>query len=74
MSASQLETLTRIWTPISSLLCVSHTDAEYTRLVSLLDEITDEVGEDEVRPLASFMDALGSLIHGDEAHSVPELV
>ncbi|MCX6969448.1 MAG: hypothetical protein NTV93_04740 [Verrucomicrobia bacterium] len=74
MSAAQLETLTRSWTPISSLVCVPRTDAEYSRLVSLLDEITDEVGEDEGHPLASFMDVLGSLVLGYESHSVPELV
>ena len=74
MSAAQLETLTRSWTPISSLVCVPRTGAEYARLVSLLDEITDEVDEDEDHPLASFMDVLGSLVHGYESHSVPELV
>ena len=74
MSAAQLATLTRSWTPISTLVCVPRTGEEYSRLVSLLDEITDEVGEDEDHPLASFMDVLGSLVHGYEAHSVPELV
>ena len=74
MSAAQLDTLTRSWTPISTLVCVPRTGEEYSRLVSLLDEITDEVGEDEDHPLASFMDVLGSLVHGYEAHSFPELV
>lgn len=73
MSAAQLETLTRSWTPISSLVCVPRTEAEYSRLVSLLDEITDEVGEDEGHPLASFMDLLGTLVRDYEDHSVPEL-
>jgi len=74
MSAAQLETLTRTWAPISSLVCVPRTNAEYSRLVTLLDEITDEVGEDEDHPLASFMDVLGSLVASYEAHAVPELV
>ena len=74
MSAAQLDTLTRSWTPISSLVCVPRTTAEYSRLVALLDEITDEVGEDENHPLASFMDVLGSLVASYEAHSVSELV
>jgi HTH-type transcriptional regulator/antitoxin HigA len=38
-----------------------------------LDEVTDEVGEDEDHPLASFMDVLGSLVGSYEEHSVPEL-
>jgi len=73
MSAAQLETLSRNWTPISSLVCVPRTDAECSRLVSLLDEITDEVGENEDHPLASFMDVLGTLVHDYESHSIPEL-
>lgn len=73
MRAAQLEALTQSWTRISSLVCVPRTEAEYARLVLLLDEITDEVGEDENHPLASFMDVLGSLVHGYEAHTVPDL-
>jgi HTH-type transcriptional regulator/antitoxin HigA len=73
MSAAQLDTLTRSWTPISKLVCVPRTLAEYSRLVALLDEVTDEVGEDEDHPLASFMDVLGSLVGSYEEHSVPEL-
>jgi len=73
MSAAQLDTLTRNWIPISELVCVPRTDAEYSRLVSLLDEITDEVGEDEDHPLSSFMDVLGSLVEDYEGQTVPEL-
>ncbi len=74
MSAAQLEILTRSWKPISALVCVPRTDAEYSRLVFLLDEITDEVGEDEDHPLASFMDVLGALVEDYEGASVPELM
>ncbi len=73
MSAAQLETLTRNWMPISTLICVPRTEADYTRLVALLDEITDEVGEDENHPLASFMDLLGTLVEDYETDRVPEL-
>jgi HTH-type transcriptional regulator/antitoxin HigA len=73
MSAAQLETLTRDWTPISTLIRVPRTEADHTRLVALLDEITDEVGEDENHPLASFMDVLGTLVEDYEIDHVPEL-
>lgn len=73
MSPAELEALTRNWTPISTLICVPRTEQDYTRLVALLDEVTDEVGEDESHPLASFMDVLGSLVEDYEAHSVPDL-
>ncbi|MBJ7326388.1 MAG: DUF86 domain-containing protein, partial [Chthoniobacterales bacterium] len=37
------------------------------------DEVTDEVGEDESHPLASFMDVLGTLLGDYETERVPEL-
>lgn len=73
MSAAQLETLTRSWAPIAKLICVPRTEADYARLVALLDEVTDEVGEDENHPLASFMDILGTLVEDYETDHVPEL-
>jgi HTH-type transcriptional regulator/antitoxin HigA len=73
MSAAQLENLARDWKPISTLICVPQNEADYNRLVALLDEVTDEVGEDESHPLASFMDVLGTLVEDYEADFVPEL-
>jgi HTH-type transcriptional regulator/antitoxin HigA len=48
-------------------------DTEYDRLVSVLDQLIDQVGEDESSPLASLMEGIGALIerYGDE--HVPEL-
>jgi HTH-type transcriptional regulator/antitoxin HigA len=74
MSAAQLENLARDWRPFSTLVCVPRTESDYNRLVALLDELTDEVGEDEGHPLASFMDVLGALVEDYEANCVPELV
>ena len=73
MSAAQLENLARDWKPISTLICVPRNETDYNRLVALLDEVTDEVGEDENHPLASFMDVLGTLVEDYEADFVPEL-
>ena len=52
---------------------VPHTEAEYDRLVSLLDRLVDEVGEDESHPLASLMEIVGVLIEKYEDEQVPEL-
>ena len=48
-----------------------HTEAEYDRLVSLLDRLVDEVGEDESP--ASLMEIVGVLIEKYEDEHVPEL-
>jgi HTH-type transcriptional regulator / antitoxin HigA len=48
-------------------------EESYARLVSLLDGLIDEVGEDESHPLASLMEALGVLIEKYEDEHVAEL-
>ena len=74
MSAAQLENLAKDWRPFSTLVCVPRTEDDYNRMVTLLDEVTDEVGEDEAHPLASFMDVLGALVEDYEGNFVPELI
>ena len=74
MSATQLENLAKDWRPFSTLVCVPRTEGDYNGLVALLDAVTDEVGEDENHPLASFMDVLGALVEDYEANFVPELI
>lgn len=61
------------WPEVSELIFVPHTQAEYDRLVSLLDELTDEVGQDETHPLASLMELVGVLIERYEDENIPEL-
>ncbi|MBZ0110741.1 MAG: hypothetical protein K8F52_18965 [Candidatus Scalindua rubra] len=46
---------------VSSVVYVPHTEKEYNQLVASLDSLIDEVGEDEVHPLASLMDITGTL-------------
>jgi HTH-type transcriptional regulator / antitoxin HigA len=50
MSVAELEKVAKAWPPISRAVRVPHTEADYQKLVELLDHITDEVGEDENHP------------------------
>jgi len=52
---------------------ISLSARDYDRLVALLDELIDEVGDDEKHPLASLMEVLGTLIEKYEDEHVPEL-
>ena len=45
----------------------------YDRLVLLLDDLIDEVGEQEAHPLAAMMEVIGLLIEKYEDETVPEL-
>jgi HTH-type transcriptional regulator/antitoxin HigA len=73
MENLDIEKAVDAWTPLAGTIFVPHTEEEYNRIVSLLDELIDEVGENESHPLASMMEILGVLIeHYENAH-VPEL-
>ncbi|MFN8529279.1 MAG: hypothetical protein U0670_11755 [Anaerolineae bacterium] len=61
------------WSSVQKILYVPHTEAEYERLVAVLDELIDQVGEDENHPLASLMEIIGVLIERYEDEHVPEI-
>lgn len=61
------------WTNLSDTVFVPQNEADYERLVSMLDDLTDQVGEDEAHPLASLMDVISALIENYENAHVPEL-
>lgn len=63
----------KIWQPLANELVVPRNEEQYQRLVTWLDRLIDEVGENESHPLASLMDVLGVLIERYEAEFVPEL-
>jgi HTH-type transcriptional regulator / antitoxin HigA len=74
MVASEVERAEQIWPELAPMLYVPHSESEYQRLVTLLDELIDRVGEDETHPLASLMEVVGALIEGYEDENVPELL
>ncbi|MGH9946648.1 MAG: hypothetical protein ACRD6X_05555 [Pyrinomonadaceae bacterium] len=61
------------WKNISDTVFVPQNEVEYDRLVKMLDDLLDQVGEDEAHPLASLMDVLSALIENYENANVPEL-
>lgn len=68
-----LKTSLAHWPELSQSVFVPHTEIEYRRLVALLDQLVDEVGNDETHPLASLMEVVGLLIEKYEDEQVPEL-
>jgi len=73
MQNLDLNRTTNAWSTLAGSVFVPHSEEEYSRLVSLLDSLVDEVGEDEGHPLASLMEVLGALIERYEAERIPEL-
>ncbi|MEA3467067.1 MAG: helix-turn-helix domain-containing protein [Thermodesulfobacteriota bacterium] len=59
----RLENIANVWPSIKNVFSVPHSEAEYENLVSLLDSLIDEIGEDENNPLSSLMETIGNLIN-----------
>jgi HTH-type transcriptional regulator/antitoxin HigA len=57
---------------LADTVFVPHTEAEYQKLITLLDRLVDEVGENESYPLASLTEIVGVLIEKYEDEHVPE--
>ena len=62
------------WPELAGLIYVPHSEEEYQRLVNLLDNLMEEVGENESHPLASLMEIVGVLVERYEDEHVPELI
>jgi HTH-type transcriptional regulator / antitoxin HigA len=73
MQPQEVERVEQAWVSISPRLFVPQNDDDLQRLVALLDDLIDTVGEDESHPLASLMDVVGVLIEKYEDDHVPEL-
>ena len=73
MRVAQLDEVKRSWVSLSKTVQVPHTEKQYRALVTLLDTLVDEVGENEKHPLASLMEVIGVLIEKYEDEHVPEL-
>ncbi len=70
---TEIKEIAKVWPVLRDVFTVPHNDKEYKKLVSFLDSVIDEVGEDETHPLASLMETLGSLIESYESQHISEL-
>lgn len=73
MLVDKIKKAVNVWSSISEIVYVPHTEDEYQKLVNLLDSLIDEVGEDETHPLASLMEIIGVLIEKYENEHIPEI-
>ena len=70
---TKIQTAQDVWPMLTPVVFVSHAESEYQRLVAVLDDLIDVVGENENHPLASLMEVIGVLIEKYEEEHVPEL-
>lgn len=67
---AQVQDLANVWPEIKNIFSVPRTENDYKNLISILDNLVDEVGEDENHPLASLMESLGTLIELYENNTI----
>ncbi len=74
MASTALKIINKTWSSVSEYLSVPHDEESYKRLVAVLDELIDEVGNDESHPEAALMETIGLLIseYEDRNHPVKE--
>ncbi len=70
---SEIQTAQDVWPVLNPVVFVPHDESEYQRLVAILNDLIDVVGENENHPLASMMEVIGVLIEKYEEEHVPEL-
>lgn len=71
--STEIQTAQDVWPRLAPVIFVPHGESEYQRLVAMLDNLIDVVGENENHPLASLMEVIGVLIEKYEDDHVPEL-
>ena len=74
MTPAEVQAAQDVWSSLSPVVFVPHAESEYQQLVTVLDDLIDEVGEDDDRPLASLIEVIGVLIEKYEDEHVPELM
>lgn len=74
MIRAEIQAAQDAWPKLTPFVFVPHGESEYQRLVSVLDDLIDLVGEDDTHPLASLMEVIGVLIEKYEDENVPELM
>ena len=71
---AEIQAAQDVWPKLTPVVFVPHAESEYQRLVTVLDDLIDMVGEDDSHPLASLMEVIGVLIEKYEDENVPELM
>lgn len=62
MSNLKIRDMMSHWQEVKEVLSVPRTEADYDRVVALLNELIDIVGEDETHPYTGLMETLATLI------------
>ncbi len=69
----KLKEIVKVWPDIAPIFSVPHNEKDNNKLISLLDSLIDEVGNNENHSLSSLMETIGSLIETYESQYIKEI-
>ena len=69
---NEIKRAIRVWPTISKVLSTIHTEAQYNKMVNMLDELIDEVNKKADPIKESLIDTLGTLIKDYEDRNFEE--
>jgi HTH-type transcriptional regulator/antitoxin HigA len=58
----EIEKVINVWQDVKDILSVPQNDKQYKKLVKVLDELIDEVGNNEKHQLAPLLETVGNLV------------
>ncbi|EKR63332.1 MULTISPECIES: type II toxin-antitoxin system HigA family antitoxin [Leptospira] len=63
---AELEKVKNVWSEIKEVISYPRTQKQYKKLVEILDNLIDEVGNNEKHSLAPLMETIGNIIESYE--------
>ncbi|MCG6170189.1 helix-turn-helix domain-containing protein [Leptospira sanjuanensis] len=70
---TELEKVKSVWPEIKEVISYPRTQKQYKRLVEILDNLLDEVGNNEKHSLAPLMETIGNIIESYESDHFIEI-
>ncbi|TGL75999.1 helix-turn-helix domain-containing protein [Leptospira yasudae] len=70
---AELEKVKNVWPEIKEVISYPRTQKQYKKLVEILDNLIDEVGNNEKHPLAPLMETIGNVVESYESDHLPEI-
>ncbi|MCG6170088.1 helix-turn-helix domain-containing protein [Leptospira sp. FAT2] len=70
---AELEKVKNVWPEIKEVISYPRTQKQYKKLVEILDDLIDEVGNDEKHSLAPLMETIGNIVESYESDHFIEI-
>ena len=67
---AELEKVIEVWPNIKGVLSLPRSEKQYNKLVKVMDELLDEIGENEKHRLVPLLETVGSLVEAYENENV----